>query len=806
MKIKVCQTLNRDGSVRANGKNILRRYQNGEEVQVDKYDPNDAVQRRKICHAFGIDDTQLRAAEQCVGEEYDLVPRREDTVFYGRSMSDSERTEYESFEEACRGHELVEWGGDDFCCLDLDVAAPLGDVRLKFLAATVRPAPVAWDESKNGGMHLYYETRDGFTGRELAAVAALWVVQHDPTIRPELKRVTRSPKKLNVRQPTSDMVAVSQWMSRSIENRDVEEWLVDRGWRKGERKPHSECLIAPSDTSGNDPVLIGDYGVTCFHCEAAGLTYGSRSPGFTPYTALMADRGAPSEIAGMVRAMTHWEHARVVLKERLGVRGELAKLGYTALLKLIHGHDDMRLRNLHAGEGLLRVGTEWQFLDGTPLALNNGRGILARFPAAQCRGSAAPILDRVDLFCQRIDLTRHGYVGLVPVRGCRIYGHHLDYPDSRVTVVRHSPSLQNERYGPLRPRYIGDKSRIDPWPVFEKYFPGINPVYLQVLVAARGFAEAGTGLPPMLAVDGPTGSAKSATVQLAAAVCGDSMTEIVWTRDEQRFRQAVFSGARRGSFVACNEILKDALRAKVGPKEAMEPILNLTPQSTTHQLYVGQSELGSLPVFVFTDTQFSLAVAEVEQIARRVHWVVQPKAVDWVSSLTQHAEGRKISELRHFGPDAVAAANSLLSNIIDRWFTLPTTFDEVCDDLNVPKLNAKPEFADRRDIRDQFFKAVCEAPDAPEVNCRRWGGRGWKVIRQADVGLGSTLASLWAELADDTSFTTSQKLSEYDWGRKLGVSGVRVDLRANGNSIVGIRFYLAGQNRNDYKVNEEIVE
>src|SRR5262249_47665480 len=159
----------------------------------------------------------------------------------------------------------------------------------------------------------------------------------------------------------------------------------------------------------------------------------------------------------------------------------------------------------------------------------------------------------------------------------------LDFDDpSRLTTVAPNALLRPDAMARFRPQYVppGRRMKLDEaWKVFETYFPGLVRNYLQLEIAAKGVAEGGVGLTPLILVTGPTASAKSATVTLAAAVCGDVCTEVVWTSSQERFRQAIKGGIDAGSFVAVHEVLKDALRAGLTPVQALDPILTLTPHS-----------------------------------------------------------------------------------------------------------------------------------------------------------------------------------------------------------------------------------
>src|SRR5690606_36345324 len=100
--------------------------------------------------------------------------------------------------------------------------------------------------------------------------------------------------------------------------------------------------------------------------------------------------------------------------------------------------------------------------------------------------------------------------------------------------------------------------------------------YLQLLIAARGCAEGGEGMPPFIYCWGASGAGKTQTIHVAAGTVGDVNTEVNWSHDTQRFRQGVQEAVTRGTFCAVNEIKKSAQRVRMDIDLALEPPLTLT--------------------------------------------------------------------------------------------------------------------------------------------------------------------------------------------------------------------------------------
>lgn len=716
---------------------------------------------------------------------------------------------------------VIEWDDERLCALDVDYHDRCLDQRptshqLENLAVRIEPAPPRYNVSHGRGLHLYYPPRDGYSGTDLAGAAAIWVKQADPSAGVELKYSTRHPAYLRAdglcagpvrsQTPTADLTGLKAWLKRDVDSSAVQDWLGERNLAQGHRYPHDHCPIRPGDSSHGEPVFVGQHGLHCQHCAAFGLHMGSRTPGFVPYATLL-NAGLSPMIRNLIKNRTHWEHARLVLDAKYSLPDDLARAAYQALLKLEHDRHPSIRRVFCAGTNLIRLPGRWTTADGaTTYKMQYAANMLGDLPACQfSTGETDPV--KVDRFRQLSDLSDLGYPDITLIRGCRIYSHHLDFDDPNlITAVAPNALLRPDSMAAFRPRYLRPEQRMpleEAWAVYEHYFPGLVRNYLMLQIAAKGVSEGAVGLPPMVLVVGPSGSAKTATVTLAAATCGDNSSEVVWTNNQERFRQAIKSGIDAGGFVSVHELLKDALREGLTPVEALDPILTLTPNSTSHVLYIGPVALGRLPAFTLTDIYCPKEVRDDLQLARRLIYVRLPSRVDWETSLTQHAGGRAIDAFRTFGQEEAAAANAVLSHVIDRYFQRPMTLREIAADLGYRTLEESDDFEDPRELLRRFFELVCSAPDRlNEADRRRWKGRGWKKIQRHEE---TELADLWRQLADGEgeAYTRSRRCRETDWGRLLGRPGLQMtfEIAHSSHSTVAVRFKLG--NHTNYRVNEE---
>lgn len=697
---------------------------------------------------------------------------------------------------------LVEWRDVRLGYLDIDVEHAIHPVEAERIASQVRPRPRWWHQSRSGGLHLYYEAACGFEALDLAACAAVWVRQWDSRLRCELKTVTHHPaltgKPWHEQTPTPDVGHVLAWLKCDSADVDTSAVLGENGWTVGNRLPHTQCPIDSRPTSGNDPVVVNDDGIYCFTCASAGLSLGSNRAGFVPFSYYVGS-GLRSTLQDCVRNFTHWSHARIVFASQLDVPDALARRCYRVMLAMWHGSNDPRIdRAMVAGDGLIRRKGYWQYVDGAAFKVQHGKRELSSLPAVQ-NDKGEAIGSVVDRFCQSTDLSSHGYAPIDIVHGVKLWGHHLPYADRRIVTVRYNgPDESRPRYLPPPHRLSEDETR----EVYHHHFPYVPWEYLQLLIAARGVAEGGQGMPPFIYCWGASGAGKTQTVHIAAGTIGDSNTEVNWSHDTQRFRQGVQEAVTCGTFCTVNEIKKSAQRVRMEIDLALEPLLTLTEHSTSHQLYVGPVTLGRVPVVVMTETTAPLALLRSEQLVRRLVNVHLPHRLDW-----DQKAGANATRVREIGEKMRHAADSLLSWVIDKHLREPLTIFQIAERLGFERME---DYAHNvtgiEETLRAFFDAVCAAPDADASDQKRWGGKGWKKCDQSRGNdTRNELDHLYLTLSDPTDFTTSTRILETDWSRLLnfGRDAPHVEcqirpISPRHKSVVGVRF------RQGDKLNGEI--
>lgn len=716
---------------------------------------------------------------------------------------------------------LIEWDGTDVvACLDVDYhyadagMIPPASWRTYHAGAT-RPTPFADHLSHGGGVKLYYVEKDGFRADELAAVASIYWASIDARCRCEVLSRTRHPlyprpdtgkpacEGVGMRTPSTDVGELQRWFSKTVTEAAVDEWLAEQGYRRGDALEHSHCPISPGYVSKGKPVLIGDFGIFCQSCSAYGKSRGGRKPGFVGYAQLIGT--VNPAIQHTVKHLAHWEHARIVMLDRLKMPERLLKLAYSAMLKVLHGTDDPRIPSVfRAGRDMVRQLRRWTTVDGSYTYPRDIGPMLSELPACQVVAgtdesrSAKPVTALVTRFAHGSDLTEYGYPAVTPLPGCRIYGHYLDYTDDKIRypVPHRQFTLGDGRFAPqyLKP----DKRHKEPWKVVEQFFPGINREYVKLLIVQKGFVEGQQAQAPFVLVSGPTGAGKSTMIHVAASICGDYCTDLTWCEDSTRLRQQMLAANDAGSFMTINEVFKEANRAGVSYVAALDPILNLTEDSTSHKMYVGPVALDRLPALVCTDVTVPYDVFADKQLARRFIYVHLSSQQQWDVSILKTGLGQA-KLLRCHNEETAWACNSILSDVIDEFFRESMLWSDAARKLGFALLNKSDDYESPDDELREFFRLVCEAPDSD-----RKPGPGWKLIRQEATG---ALVESWGRLADgkgDGDWGRSRRCSEVDWQKLLGGDRViEIDISRYSQGITLVRFRV-GTSRKPDAVNAEI--
>lgn len=723
---------------------------------------------------------------------------------------------------------LATWGDvEACCCLDVDyheTPAPERILLESVVVSRIFPRPFAWHFSRGGGLHLFYVGGKGFTAEELAAVAALRFRMIDPTAGVELKRVVRGPgaEQVHVYGDQDTTGLLLDWLREPVQvHLSNEEYLEEHDFQIGKRYPHERCPVHPSEDGGKhrDPVNVRDGGIHCYVCEAAGRVFGSRHPGFFPWTALIHHPTA-GDVGHMIRNLAHWGHVRWVLQERYGLTGKLAEKAYSAALKAYHlDKPTVALIPQVFSKDIARyarVGASWMSIEELISFSRNIAPAIASFPSCQsvnAKGEAKAVPVKVTNMQESIDLTEMGYPSVQLIFGTKMASEFLGGLNRTVVAVPH-PEIRQRGGANALPRYVPftKRMKIDKaWDVLEQIVPRVDRTLIELILCGVGCAqETELGLPPRIFVTGPSGAAKTSHFRIAAAIAGVRSGEPTIQGSDERLRQAIMQAIQQAPIVVINEIFKDAYRnnRKQKPAQALEPVLNLEKESLTHVLYKGPEKLGKQFVLGFTEIALPLDIKDETQIARRIryHRLDRSKR-DWPRTIAA-AGVTDLHLLRLASAEVADACNAILSDVIDRFFVQAMTFQDQAEALGVKTIEDSDDFIDQTPALKQFYRLACTAPEITNKHNSKRYPKYKQITRGETDGSEESeeLLALYTMFADGpgTDWLTAHRLAEKDWSMILGVDEpVKLSMAENGSSVF-VRFQV-GPQKNPTKVNGEIL-
>lgn len=729
----------------------------------------------------------------------------------GETESLATSVSYPTLQEAlasCNETQVCQWDNTYHACnldIDFDEDATPSPRQLLNFAELLQPQPFAFSLSKSGGLHVYYTKQDGYSADELAAVAAYHFLRRFPQATFEFLHRTRGSSEFNFRQQSTEIGIIKSLLLDGSDT-DNAAYLESRSIKPGTRLAHTECPVNPSARAkGNSgPVIVYEDHYFCYVCERDGRKCGSNTPGYFPFSAVSGGR-VNSQIHRCVMNFVHWGHAQQVLRNQIADL-QLARRIYSTLLKLKHGDDPRIPLVFTAGEpnGLVRYAGHWRDYDGNPVKIEKNSAILATLPhCMELTKSYAIHESRVAMewLSQTGDQSIRGYPAVTPIRGYH-FTQWQQLPEHKVYVVLKNPELEDKR----QPRYLPVTDRLseqEAWERLATIFPKIDKTLIYFLLAGRGCVEHHSGISPMLFLTGPTGSGKTGLVEVAAAIAGDAANTIKCNQDTDRFDNKILTAKSRGSFVLLDEFFKNARKAKLSEVEAMEELLNFSPSTLIYLIHVGAVPLGDLPFFIWADTKIPPDVKRHEQIGRRVYHYHLEDELEWKETLP--IIGGKPNLLRKNCTDEIlAACNTILSIVIDWWFTQPITdLSEVAETLGVGRLRDAEVIDEKRcDIRE-LFEQVCNAPAIKDDSIkRRFSKRGIKLAK--DNGTCPVYAAfLTVQNERERGTTACEAVQEVSLKKVLGLKyPTTMEVRKHG-TLYGIRFRATDQTIDC--VNEELL-
>lgn len=758
--------------------------------------PDAFAKLEKFAQRIGLKLEDLLEAKQKLDEQADELPPvtvtvRDETqaAFEGTQKEVKSAQDLTTLVSSTATGKLLTWRSDRFAVVDLDwhEADPPPANQLVAVVGTVNPKPAAWWFSRSNGLHLLYGDAENLDGILWASAAAIDCAQKFPSA--EKVEVIRKTRRAGNPVPSVQDVgtALAAWRSVvSGELDGVDDWLEEHGMQMGGRYDHSKCLIDPDDKSTNPSVQVMENGIHCFRC------------GFKGWGSILAT----DETTGMV-----WEAARnwcwfaqigKILEDQYGgrVTTKVLRDAYKCLLSILHRPDDPRVNLAMLDTQVYRTsGGNWVGKDLKLITQQTMKDTYHKtFPGPM----------RFDENNERLpdDVeTKANYLGSPPltgipdllfVRGARMYGQHLDYPDGTHTyrVNGGSRSRYPFQYRSDRPTESELKGMVD------SYFPAIDFKYLLLCLAARGYAESLPGMPPIILAFGNSGSGKTTTPMIAAAMCDESPSFVPNIEDEGRWSEQFGEKSRESSFVILDEVFKMQKQAVV-----RERLIALRREFSYRALYVGPVTRCLDNLVICTGITIPDELLESEQLGRRaVAMHLQQRELTWHKKNC----GVLLNRWRDDQERAVLA-DYVVSHVIDRFFSEPRDFvTDIAAEIEVPTLRdyaASGEGINFKKLLWRFVQLLAEAPETDK-------GKGWREIRRGQT---TELAEIWEQLNDGhgpNEYWRSEKISEKPLGQVLNLPySVYLDSDGSGQRAY-IRFLDRKETRGSgsYKTTKEIWE
>jgi hypothetical protein len=658
----------------------------------------------------------------------------------------------------------VYWDKDaDLRAVDVDwhASSPPRPDEVERLALSCKPAPSAYWLTHGGGLRLIYSSLGEFGAEELAACAAAYCLSQRPEATVEIKCDTRHPACLRdgkragePREAAADttIAILGRFSRRGCTDAERDAWLENQGMTLYGSFAHHFCPIDAHHVSKNAaPVWAGDSGIFCASCSAR------TGDGFRSYGRLAGTQttDADSPIYQAARACVHWNQARFYFEALTpDIPAQLWRPVYAAMVKSLHQNDP-------APDRAEAVFNDFPFVRGVgtwlkpdtfePVRPAPGKEDVARLAYCKKWGKDEAGLDALKADASRVleaatNANLPGMAGLEMLHGTPVYGVHNQTTHRAGEAIRVIPPSKKANQ---RCRYIARRDRLplaEAWAAMDRFFPGINHDYFTLLHLARGYAEIGDGMLPIIFAQGPSGSAKTTTGLIETKMSGDAYKDI-GMGDWNRIAEAIGEAAQEAGGIALNEFAK--VNAKLGGAAATW-VLQLGRDLTFRKNYVGNITIPLRSYLLLTDTEMPYSLFSNEQFGRRVVYIRLRQTVAGWGQAGITAQNWMLE------PGAQRAADTVHSWIVDEHFPegVRKSFQEAAKALGYGTIDAQfhasEEGQERQQLASQLFRAVCA--EVPHSGTKETG-RGW-VFCGLDVELhpvGSILRGLLSLMGEEST-------------------------------------------------------
>jgi hypothetical protein len=738
---------------------------------------------------------------------------------------------------------VLEWKGlDELAAVDVDFHGEYKPKLTGFESYRLPVQPSWYWTTHGGGARLIYEAQGELTAHEIAVLSVMTfgtLFYHCTGV--EIKSETRHPAYPRGNDTCGSVCTGTTNLNKArrllLGNRygdldDVEvqeaweEWCEEEGWEVGRSYEHARCLIDSAHASHGTPVWVGDYGIHCKSCEQHGNCYeGQSKPGWVPASVLV-DLGRPNRVnylRNAVKNFCHWEHTRHIVAKETDQTGELARIGYKALLKLWHlanaapeMHEPIieRIERVFWPSPIVRTKAGWVHADDfTTAAKQTGlEKILQNLPAVQMwdtptRGKPKwkASSHKLGIFQGGFDLTDHGYPPLTPIRGVDLawaarqsaesVAECLGTPDKQLMIPVVVPCNPPFRFRSAKDRDLAwAEKRI------QESFPGLDFNYLRYAICTIGLTQLGREPePPRTFVLGQSGSAKTATLHLAAAMCGQNVGNCIFTANQERLLQSYGEVSATCTIALFDEIAKQ----RVTDEELQAGVLNMVRGKQYHRLYVGPTPIDSPAAVFFCDTALPSVFTNDTQLARRVVLIQLGAGINASAELVNWKDTCDCGDIRYwrqYSRENADAADMIVSDVMDTYFRNPhVNLQKIAKAFGYSFLTEPIGDVDSDLPKKTLFDAVCA--DTEHAGTAMFKGQGWKVVAlHPETPIAAALRECGVRVGEPAAL---QALTGCQWRRVLGIPGVELDLQPHGQKIA-IRFRLGKSRAKGTKYNADI--
>lgn len=491
------------------------------------------------------------------------------------------------------------------------------------------PSPMAWWITHGGGLRVLFTAARGFTALELAGA---WLLLAQPSalkeFRLEVKADSRHPSGMRGCERCGDVhyMTPAPFDPRSeqsdctngVTSRDT--WLETHGLTLGRHSSQYCPGCGRSSTSGNDALVLSPTSVHCFRCGKH-WTWGE-----------LTGAAPNNEHLDAARHFVHLAHQWQVVKSRYpNFPKTLFEHGWRAILRSVHKHHlngkskkSWRKRISDCGtwkhDFCLAEGARW--LHAAELTVFDPRHSLPSLPY---------VIDSTHLDRLKNHQRPPGFTLL------RAFPATLVLPPNYSTPARVVVARLPSKDGSIPVNLEQEPTEAQVAAVIDSLrmlLPGLNTSLLRCLLLASLLARSRSAQPPVIAITGQTGTGKTITVKLAAALLGTEVADIHLGEAKETRRQIGLALESSQS-----PLLIDEIGRTTDLFHRLQPILELNGQITFDAKHANERKAEIDAPVVLASAAFPKTLTGSRELGRR--------AVVYELSERDHANWSQLGDIRN---------------------------------------------------------------------------------------------------------------------------------------------------------------